>query len=131
MEIFIKACGAILLTVVVTITLGSRGKDYSVVLGIFVCCVGTMAALEYVRPVIDFLEQLENIGGLDHNMVRILLKAAGVGLVTEIAALVCNDSGNGSLGKTVKLLGSAAVLWLSLPMYTVLIELLQEILGGL
>ena len=131
MEIFIKACGAILLTVIVTMTLGSHGRDYGMVLGIFVCCVGAMAALEYIRPVIDFLEKLENIGGLDHSMIRILLKAAGVGLISEIAALVCNDSGNGSLGKTVILLGSAAILWLSLPMYTMLIELLEEMLGAL
>ena len=131
MELFIKACGAILLTVVVTLMLGSRSKDFAAVLGIFVCCVGAMAALEYIRPVLGFLEELEKLGGLDHSMIRILLKAAGVGLISEIAALVCNDSGNTSLGKTVKLLGSAAILWLSLPMYTMLIELLQEMLGDL
>ena len=131
MEIFIKACGAILLTVIVTLTLSGHGKDFRIVLGIFACCVGSMAALEYIRPVMDFLEKLETIGGLDHTMIRILLKAAGVGLISEIAALVCNDSGNGSLGKTVKLLGNAAILWLSLPMYTMLIELLQEMLGAI
>jgi len=88
-------------------------------------------AMEYLRPVIEFINQLEQNGGLDHSMVRILLKVTGIGLIAEIAALVCSDSGNGSLGKAVKLLGSAAILWLSLPLYTMLMELLQRILGEL
>ena len=71
------------------------------------------------------------MGGLDSGTLRILLKAVGIGLVSEIAALVCADAGNSSLGKTVQLLGSAVILWLSLPLFTMLIELLQRIMGAL
>ena len=64
-------------------------------------------------------------------MVKILLKAVGEGLVSEVGALLCTDSGNGSLGKLLQLLGSAVVLWLSLPLFTMLLELIQELLGGI
>lgn len=101
------------------------------VLSIAVCCMVALTALEYLSPVISFVSQLEQIGGLDHSMIRILLKVVGIGMVSEIAALVCSDSGSSSLGKTVKLLGSAVILWLSLPLYSMLVELLQRILGGL
>lgn len=131
MELFLKACGCVLLTVVVTLTLGKNSKDYAVVLSVMACCLVALAAMEYVRPVLDFLSQLERAGGLDHSMIRILLKAAGIGLISEIAALVCSDSGNSSLGKTIKFMGSAVILWLSLPLYTMLLELLQGILGTL
>lgn len=131
MQLFIKTCGAVLLTVILIITLGKGSKDLSLVLGVAVCCLVSIAALEYLRPVIEFIRQLENIGGLDHSMIRILLKAVGIGLISEIAALICNDSGNSSLGKAVKLMGSAVILWLSLPLYGMTIELLQRILGGL
>lgn len=131
MELFLKACGGVLLTVVVTLTLGKNSKDYAVVLSVLACCLVALAAMEYVRPVLDFLSQLERAGGLDHTMIRILLKAAGIGLISEIAALVCSDSGNASLGKTIKFMGSAVILWLSLPLYTMLLELLQGILGAL
>ena len=131
MDLFLKACGAVLLTVIATLALGKNSKDYAVVLSVLACCLVALAAMEYVRPVLDFLSQLERAGGLDHAMIRILLKAAGIGLISEIAALVCSDSGNASLGKTIKLMGSAVILWLSLPLYTMLLELLQEILGAL
>lgn len=131
MGIFLKACGAVLLAVILMLALGSRSKDLSMVLSIAVCCMVALTALEYLSPVISFVSQLEQIGGLDHSMIRILLKVVGIGMVSEIAALVCSDSGSSSLGKTVKLLGSAVILWLSLPLYSMLVELLQRILGGL
>lgn len=131
MELFVKSCGVVLLAAILILTLGNRSKDLSMVLGIAVCCMTALIALEYLHPVIDFISQLEEIGGLDHSMVRILLKVVGIGLISEIAALVCSDSGSSSLGKAIKLLGTAVVLWLSLPLYSMMIELLQRILGGL
>ncbi len=131
MELFAKICGGVLLAVVMILSLGNCSKDLSMVLGIAVCCMVFMGALEYLRPVIAFIEQLEELGGLDHSFVRVLLKVTGIGLICEIAALVCNDSGCGSLGKSLKLVGAAAILWLSLPLYSMLFELLKEVLGGL
>lgn len=131
MELFIKTCGIVLLSVILILALGNRSRELSMVLGIAVCAIAALAALEYLRPVITFISQLEEIGGLDHSMVKILLKVSGIGLICEIASLVCTDGGSGSLGKTVKLLGTAVILWLSLPLYSMLVELLQKILGGL
>lgn len=131
MSLFLKACGAVLIALILILTHGNQSRDLSTVLGIAVCCMVALTALEYLRPVIDFLNQLEQLGGLDSGTIRILLKAAGIGLVSEIAGLVCTDAGNSSLGKTVQLLGSAVILWLSLPLFTMLMELLQRILGAL
>ena len=131
MGLFLKACGAVLIALILILSQGNQSRDLSTVLGIAVCCMVALAALEYFRPVIDFLDQLEQLGGLDSGTLRILLKAVGIGLVSEIAALVCTDAGNSSLGKTVQLLGSAVILWLSLPLFTMLMELLQRILGAL
>lgn len=131
MGLFLKACGAVLLAVILILALGNKTKDMSMVLAIAVCSMAALTALEYLKPVLTFVSQLEEIGGLDHSMIRILFKVVGIGLVSEIAALVCSDSGSSSLGKAVKLLGSAVILWLSLPLYSMLVELLQRILGGL
>jgi hypothetical protein len=45
--------------------------------------------------------------------------------------MVCADAGNASLGKVLQILASAVILWLSLPVFTALIELIQKILGEL
>ena len=92
--------------------------------------IGKRAA-ELLEPVTALVETLEGLGGLDGGSVAILFKAVGVGLITDIAAMVCTDSGNASMAKAVGLLGTAAVLWLSLPLFEALLSLIQEILEGL
>ena len=129
MTLFVQACAGALLAVILILMLGSRGKEIGNLLSLAVCCMVAIVAVGYLKPVIEFVGQLENIGDLNGSMVGTLLKIVGIGAVSEIAALVCADAGNASLGKTVELLGTAVILWLSIPLFTALIELIQRILG--
>ena len=126
MSLFWKAAAAVLLAVVLGLSLGKQ-KDIGVLLTMAVCCMVAMIAISYLEPVLDFLRELEMQG----DMLGILLKAVGIGLVSEIAGLVCTDAGNGSLGKTLQMLGSAVILYLSLPIFTAMLELIREILREL
>ena len=85
----------------------------------------------HLQPVLNMIRTLEALGGLDETLISILLKVAGIGIISEIAALICTDTGNAALGKTLQLLGSAVILWMSIPLFTMLLELLQSILGVL
>ena len=131
MDVFIKTCGGVLLSVILILSLGNRSKDLSMVLAIAVCIMVSLAALEYLQPVIDFIKQLESVGGLDGTLIRILLKVTGIGIICEIGSLVCGDSGCSSIGKAIKIMGTSVILWLSLPLYGMLVELLESILGGI
>lgn len=131
MGIYLKACGAVLLTVILILALGNQCRDLSVVLLAAVCCMVALAAMEYIGPVLSLIDRLEQLGNLNGPMVKTLLKAAGIGLVSEISALICTDAGSSSLGKAIQLLGSAVILWMSVPLFTMLLDLLQQILGEL
>ena len=120
----------VLLAVVLGLSLGKQ-KDIGVLLTMAVCCMVAMIAISYLEPVLDFLRELETLGDLQGDMLGILLKAVGIGLVSEIAGLVCTDAGNGSLGKALQMLGSAVILYLSLPIFTAMLELIREILREL
>lgn len=131
MELFLKACGTALLAVILILVLGNQSKDLSVVLLTVACCLTALSALEYIKPVLALIHRLEQIGGLDGTLIRILLKAVGIGILTEFSALICTDSGSSSLGKGIQLLGSAVILWLCVPLFTMLLDLLQRIMGEL
>ena len=131
MAIFLKAVSAVMITVVLTLALGKQGREMAGLLVIIVCCMVVALAMEFWSPVADFLEKLETLGNLSGDMVSTLFKIAGIGILTEVAAQVCSDAGTASLGKTLQLLGSAVILWLSIPMFTSLLDLIQNILGGL
>lgn len=131
MGMFLKATAAVSIAVVLTLTLGKQGKETAGLLSIAVCCMVLGIAMEYWSAVSDFLETLESAGNLNGEMVGSLFKVVGIGILTEIAALVCKDAGTASLGKGLQLLGSAVILYLCIPMFTSLLDLIQEILGGL
>lgn len=118
-----------LLTVIVGMALGKQGKEVGLLLTLAVCCMVAGLAIAYLTPVISFIRQLQSVGQLDGQMLEILLKAVGIGLIGEIASMICADSGNSALGKALQLLSAAVILWLSLPMLQQLLELLQDILG--
>lgn len=130
MDIYIKATAGVLIAIVLGLTLAKHGKDVSTLLTIAVCCMVVTAAVTYLSPVVDFFDRLASIGRLDSDMLTILLKASGIGLLAEVTGLICSDAGNAALGKTLQIFASAVILWMSIPLLTSLIDLVEEILGG-
>lgn len=114
--------------VLVTV-LSKNSKDMATVLGICVCTIVLLAAVSFLSPVVQFVQRLQELGGLDNTMVTILLKAVGVGLISEVAVLICSDSGNQGMGKALEYLAGGVILYLSIPLFTELLELMQTILG--
>lgn len=129
MGLYWKAAAAALLAVVMTLML--RRQEWGILLGMAACVLVVLAAAEYLQPVTELLASLKTMGELDGELMTVLLKTAGIGLTTEIASLICTDSGNASLGKGLQLLGTVVILWLSIPLFHGLLELIQEILEGL
>lgn len=125
-----KAAAGALIAAMLGIILQRQGKEYALVLVLAVSVMGACLVLTYIRPVISFLEQLSELGNLDSEILKILLKAVGVGLIGEIAGTICADSGNASLGKMLQLLGAAVILWLSLPILQQVMDLIGDVLEG-
>ena len=129
MENYWKACAIMILTVVLGAALGKTEKDLSVVLTLAACCIILMVALEYLSDILVFLWELGS-GIADRNpFTGILLKIAGVALVTEVSSLLSADAGNSSLGKAMQILGNSVILFLSLPILEGFLEIIREILG--
>ena len=131
MDVFLKAAGAVLITVILYLTVSKQSKDISALITITGCCLIMLAAVTYLRPVIEFITKLKSIVGFGNELISVLRKAVGIGIIADITTLVCTDSGNASLGKTLQILASAVILCISLPIFDQLLELLQQILGAI
>ena len=131
METFWKAAAIVLITVILGLALGKQEKDIATVLTLTGCCILRIFAVSYLEPVLDLLQELESVGQLQSGMLGILLKAVGIALTAEISAMICSDAGNNSLGKTLQMLGSAVIVYLSIPIFQAFLTLIREILGQL
>ena len=127
MDIFLKAVAAVLITTVICLVLSKQGKEFSGLLSVLVCCIVIIAAISYLKPVFDLIYRLSNLGQINDQMLRIILKAVGVALLAEVSELVCVDAGNATLGKSLQVLSTAVILWLSIPLLNELIDLIETI----
>lgn len=129
MDTYLKAIAAVFITVVFYLVLEKQNKDIALLLTLAACCVLFLVAASFLKPVMAFFQRLQTLGGLDSDMLLIILKSVGLGLLSEITMLICTDVGNAALGKAVQIGATAVILWLSLPLFTSLIELVTQILG--
>lgn len=129
MELFWKAAAAALITSVLTLMLSKQQKDFAQLVSMAACAMGLGILTGFLEPVMDLLRQLQELGDLNEQMLIVLIKGVGIGLVAEIASMACADAGNGSLGKVLQMLCSGAILWLSVPVFQLLMNLVTQILG--
>lgn len=128
MELYWKAAAGILIAAVVSLALG---KDMGILLCLAVCAMAGAVALEFLEPVMDLIRRLEAMASIQSGMLGILLKILGISLVSELASLICTDSGSGTLGKVIRILGNAVILWVSIPLFHAVLNVLQQIMGGI
>jgi len=128
MDAVLKVIFGAIIAVILGLTLRQQGKDIALLLSIVVCCMVVAVGISYLTPVVDFVRQLYHDTGTDPAFLRIMLKSVGIGLVAEVAVLICTDAGNAALAKTIQILAASVILWLALPLMNALLELVRKML---
>ena len=131
MDGFIKGIGLALAAVILCIGLSDRGKHFTIAIALAVVCAVGVLAFSYLEPVMAFFRSLQAFAGWNPELMQVLLKSVGIGILADISILICNDSGQAALGKSIGFLAAAVILWVSLPLYSGLMDLINEILGAL
>ena len=111
------------------LALSRDNKEIALMLSLAAVAMTLIAAVQYLEPVFDFFQKLESISGLDSQMLKILFKTAGIGLLAEVTSLICQDSGNQTYSKGIQIAAAGVILWLSIPLLKQLLTLLENILG--
>lgn len=130
MDIFLKAAACVLIAVVISMILSKYGKDFSVLLAISVCVMVVGIAATYLEKIFSFIELLQEKWNLNRELLAILLKCVGIGLLSEIISMICADSGNSAFGKVIHFLSTAVILYLCIPLFTELLDMVESVLGN-
>ena len=130
MDLFLQSAAMVLVVVILGLMLNVSNKGMVNLASMAACCMLCVGVVRYLQPVVDLLDKMRNLAGISDQMLSILLKSAGVGLISELAGLICADAGYASMGKAVHILSNAVILWISLPLVEQLLDLLQEVLGA-
>ena len=76
-----------------------------------------LSVLGTVTPLVNDITDLLNKSGLSSEYTRLLFKALGVCLVTQLAADACRDAGEQGLAAKAEFAGKLMLLTLALPLF--------------
>ena len=126
---YLRFAAAALIGLILVLVVGRQSRDLGMLLSLAVCVLLALGAMEFLEPVMELLNELKRIGELDGGAVGILLRCAGIGMVSELAGLLCADAGEGAMGKALQICANAAILWLSLPLLRQVLTMIGEVLA--
>ena len=129
MEIYFKITAGILIAMILCLLLPKQKTDISVLLCLVVCGMTLICAVAYLEPILSLLNHIITLGNLPEDLIQILFKVVGIGMLSQIASVICIDAGNQSLAKVLQMITTAAVLWLCIPLLEQLLMLIENVLG--
>ncbi len=131
MEKFYSTTGLLLLATVFILVIRKHNGEIAMVLSLLTCCIALCVSIHFLSPVIQFVRKLRAMASIDSEMLQILLKITAVAYTAQIASTVCADAGSSSLAKSLQILSTVVIVYLSIPMMEALLSLLERILVGL
>ena len=126
---YLRFAAAALIGLILVLVVGRQSRDLGMLLSLAVCVLLALGAMEFLEPVMELLNELKRLGELDGGAVGILLRCAGIGIISELAGLLCADAGEGAMGKALQICANAAILWLSLPLLRQVLTMIGEVLA--
>lgn len=97
METMLKVGAVAVLGALCAVVVKGTARQLALVLSIAAAAVVLGLALGAVEDVVAMAEELRDMAGLSPAVVAPVLKAVGIAILTQIAAQVCKDAGEGAL----------------------------------
>lgn len=118
-----------IITALLALTLRGQRPEFAMLLslgcGIFVL----LALMGQMKETITGLEKIMSGLSEQSDLTAIILKALGICIVAELGSQCCRDAGEAAIAAKVELVAKAALVLMSMPVFTSLMETAGELLS--
>lgn len=118
-----------IITALLALTLRGQRPEFAMLLslgcGIFVL----LALMGQMKEIITGLEKIMSGLSEQSDLTAIILKALGICIVAELGSQCCRDAGEAAIAAKVELVAKAALVLMSMPVFTSLMETAGELLS--
>jgi stage III sporulation protein AD len=105
-----------------------QAPDIAMVLALVAGAAILYSCAQALTEVLDFLDELSELGGLSSSVVKPVVKVAGIAVVTRITTEVCKDVQEGGLASAVETAGTVMALLTAVPLMTAVLSTLTALL---
>lgn len=118
-----------IITALLALTLRGQRPEFAMLLslgcGIFVL----LALMGQMKEIMTGLEKIMSGLSEQSDLTAIILKALGICIVAELGSQCCRDAGEAAIAAKVELVAKAALVLMSMPVFTSLMETAGELLS--
>ena len=129
-EVLVTAVGLLLCGGLLSAVLRTQRPELAVCLSLLAGALVVGILLRQLSPLVTALRRMTALGGVGENDLGVVLRGAGVCLVTQLAADTCRDAGDTALAGKAELTGRILLLLLAVPLYERILTLIVGVVSG-
>lgn len=129
-ELLVTAVGLLLCGAVLSAVLRTQRPELAVCLSLLAGALAVGLLVRQMTPLITALRQMTALGGVQESQLAVVLRGAGICLVTRFAADTCRDAGDSALANKAELTGRILLLLLAVPLYEQILTLIVGVVNG-
>lgn len=129
-QILVTAVGLLLCGGLLSVVLRAQRPELAMCLSLLVGVLVVGVLLKELTPLIAALRRMTALGGVGENHLGVVLRGAGICLVTQLAADTCRDAGDAALAGKAELTGRILLLLLAVPLYEQILTLIIGVVNG-
>ena len=129
-ELLVTAVGVLLCGGLLSAVLRTQRPELAVCLSLLAGVLVMGMLLRQVSPLVAALRRMTALGGVGENHLGVVLRGAGICLVTQLAADTCRDAGDSALAGKAELTGRMLLLLLAVPLYEEILSLVVGVVMG-
>ncbi len=111
-----------LITTFLALILKEQKPNFAFLLTLFAGCFIFLFLVDKIYEIIRLLQKIAQKGNVDTMYIETILKIIGVAYIADFASNITKDAGQGALAAKVELAGKIIILTMAIPILTVLIE---------
>ena len=127
---WVAAVGALLCAAFLAVVLRAQRPELALGLSLTAGILVLGLVLGELAPLAATLRRMTALGGLADSSFSVVLRAAGVCLVTQLTADTCRDAGESALAGKAELAGRFVLLLMSLPLFEQILTLIIGVADG-
>ena len=127
MEIVSRAAAAAIIGCVLALLLKKYSPELSLLTAIAAGLAVFSLSIGVCSRVTEILRSIAQNGGIASVYISPVVKCIGIGLVTNLAAQICRDAGQGSIASVTEMCGTFCALYIALPLMQSLLGVLQRL----
>ncbi|MBL5766026.1 stage III sporulation protein AD [Heyndrickxia sporothermodurans] len=118
----LKIVGIALITTFLALIIKEQKPNFAFLLVLFVGCGIFIFLVDQVYAIIQMVERIAANANVNTIYVKTILKIIGIAYIAEFASHISKDAGQGTMAAKVELAGKILILAMAIPILTVLIE---------